>query len=300
MIELSRRNMIISITFLVLVWGLCWPIYKITLAYTPPLLFAGMRPLIGGLLLSMLCFPKRKSIKWRENWRIYCISALLNTVLYFGIQTIGLMYLPGGLFSVIVYFQPVLIGIFAWLWLSETMSTIKIVGLITGFIGVIAVSVGGISGQASILGIILAMITAISWAIGVIYVKKVSPHVDSLWLVALQSVLGGVVLTCSGLGIESWSSITWNGTYLFGLIFGSTLGIPMAFIIYFKLVNSGEASKVASYTFLVPLIAVLFGTLFLGEPFTLSLLVGLILIVSSIYFVNRPTQSDQKPKSHDF
>ncbi len=176
------------------------------------------------------------------------------------------------------------------------MSTIKIVGLITGFIGVIAVSVGGISGQASILGIILAMITAISWAIGVIYVKKVSPHVDSLWLVALQSVLGGVVLTCSGLVIESWSSITWNGTYLFVLIFGSTLVIPMAFIIYFKLVNSGGASKVSSYTFLVPLIAVLFGTLFLGEPFTLSLLVGLIFIFIIIYFFYLLSHIYLKPK----
>ncbi|USK68790.1 DMT family transporter [Peribacillus asahii] len=296
MIELSRKKMIIYMACLVLIWGLCWPIYKFTLSYTPPLLYAGMRALIGGVLLSILCFPKRKSIRWSENWRIYCVSALFNTVLFFGLQTIGLMYLPGGLFSVIVYLQPVLIGIFAWIWLGETMSAIKVIGLVIGFLGVGAVSIGGISGQVSLLGLALAMITAISWTLGVIYVKKVSPKVDSLWLVALQSVLGGVVLTGMGLGAESWSDIVWNSTYVFGLVFGSTLGIPVAYILYFKLLNSGETSKVASSTFLVPLIAVLFGTSFLGEPFTLSLFIGLILIASSIYLVNRPKKSEPEYK----
>jgi len=296
MIELSRRKMIIYMACLVLIWGLCWPIYKFTLSYTPPLLYAGMRALIGGALLSILCFPKRKSIRWSENWRIYCISALFNTVLFFGLQTIGLMYLPGGLFSVIVYLQPVLIGVFAWVWLGETMSAIKVIGLVIGFLGVGAVSTGSISGQVSLLGVALAMITAISWTLGVIYVKKVSPKVDSLWLVALQSVLGGVVLTGMGLGAESWSDIVWNSTYVFGLVFGSTLGIPVAYILYFKLLNSGETSKVASSTFLVPLIAVLFGTSFLGEPFTLSLFIGLILIASSIYLVNRPKKSEPEYK----
>ncbi|USK58434.1 DMT family transporter [Peribacillus asahii] len=296
MIELSRRKMIIHMACLVLIWGLCWPIYKFTLSYTPPLLYAGMRALIGGVLLSILCFPKRKSIRWSENWRIYCVSALFNTVLFFGLQTIGLMYLPGGLFSVIVYLQPVLIGVFAWVWLGETMSAIKVIGLVIGFLGVGAVSTGSISGQVSLLGVALAIITAISWTLGVIYVKKVSPKVDSLWLVALQSVLGGVVLTGMGLGAESWSDIVWNSTYIFGLVFGSTLGIPVAYILYFKLLNSGETSKVASSTFLVPLIAVLFGTSFLGEPFTLSLFIGLILIASSIYLVNRPKKSEPKYK----
>ncbi|MFD0824274.1 DMT family transporter [Neobacillus sp. M.A.Huq-85] len=275
-----------AIAGLVLIWGFSWPLYKVALSYTPPILFAGMRPLIGGIVLSTLLIPQWKKIKWRENWRIYCISALLNTFLFFGLQTIGLNFLPGGLFSVLVYFQPVLIGLLGWLWLGERMSIIKITGLIVGFLGVAAVSSEGFTGHVSILGIVLALATAIFWAIGVIYVKKVSHKVDSLWMVGLQSLIGGMVLTGIGVVKEDWSSIVWNGKYLFGLSYGSILGVAAAYILYFKLVNSGEATKVASFTFLVPLIAVLVGTLFLGEKFTYSLLVGLILIVISIYFVN--------------
>jgi drug/metabolite transporter (DMT)-like permease len=284
----------VALAFLILIWGVSWSIYKMALTYSPPLLFAGMRSLLGGLVLALFLLPKLKKIGWRENWKRYCISALLNTICFYGIQSLGLIYMPGGLFSVLVYFQPILIGLFAWMWLGEKMNGIKIFGLIIGFAGIVAVSADGFTGQFSILGVVLGLLTALSWALGVIYVKKVSHHVDSMWMVAMPSMLGGVILTGLGLLTESWTSIVWNGYYVFGLGFGSTLGIPIAFVIYFSLVNGGDASKVASFTFLVPLLAVVTGTLFMGEPFSYSLLAGLVLIVISITCVNRPAVRQAK------
>lgn len=289
--SLSRPQTIGLLAFLVAVWGVSWPIYKIALAYTPPLLFAGMRTLLGGLLLACLLFPKRSSVNWKENRSIYMISAVFNVILFYGMQTVGLMYMPSGLFSVIVYLQPVLVGLLAWLWLGERMTVSKVAGLLIGFLGVAAVSSGGFTGNIAALGIVFAIVTAVSWATGTVYVKKVSSRVDSMWLVAFQCIIGGVVLTAAGSVTEEWSSIVWNAPYLSGLVFGIVLGISASWIVYFTLVNSGDASKVASYTFLVPLVAVFSGTLFLGEPFTVNLLIGLVLIGISIFLVNR------KPKS---
>lgn len=288
----------LAITFLVLVWGISWPIYKVALIYTPPFLFAGMRALLGGVLLALFLLPTWKRINWRENWYRYCISALFNTIFYFGIQTVGLMYLPGGLFSVLVYFQPVLIGLFAWIWLGENMSFQKIVGLIMGFLGVLVVSADGLTGQISILGIFLAILSAVSWALGVIYVKKENDKVDSFWMVALPFIIGGVVLTGIGTVVEGWSNIVWNGEYIFGLGFAATFGIPLSFIVYYGLINNGEATKVASFTFLVPLIAVLTGTVFLDEAITYTLIIGLILIIVSIFIVNY-SGKNQKNKLND-
>jgi drug/metabolite transporter (DMT)-like permease len=288
--ELSRSKTIGLITFLVVVWGISWPIYKIALAYTPPLLFAGMRTLLGGFLLAFLYAAKWKQIRWRENWLIYVLSSVFNVILFYGLQTVGLLYMPSGLFSVIVYLQPVLVGIFAWLWLGEAMTALKITGLIIGFLGVAAVSGGGLSGHIAIIGIVMALVTALSWSIGTVYVKKVSLRVDSIWLVAFQCIIGGMVLTASGSITEQWSDITWNIPYLSGLIFGIIIGISASWVVYFTLVTSGDASKVASYTFLVPLNSVFSGTLFLQEPFSVYLLIGLVLIAISIYLVNRKSK----------
>jgi len=279
------------IACLVLIWGVSWSIYKAAMPFTPPILFAGTRTFFGGLLLAIFILGTRHRIRWRENWLRYCISALLNTVLFYGIQTIGLNYLPGGLFSVLIYFQPVLIGLFSWMWLQESMSALKIIGLLTGFVGILTISAKGLTGEISILGVALAIISAILWALGVVYVKKESDKVDSLWMIVMQFVIGGAVLLGIGSGVESWASIEWSQHYYWiGLLFGSTLGIPIAFVIYFGLLKAGDASKIASFTFLVPLIAVLIGTIFMNEPFTLSLLIGLILIVCSIWLVNATGQ----------
>ncbi|NEW07700.1 DMT family transporter [Paenibacillus sp. SYP-B3998] len=279
----------ISLTILlILIWAFSWPIYKLALPYTPPLLFAGLRTLLGGLLLTLFLLKQWRLIRWRENKFIYIVSSVLNVILFYGLQTVGLQYLPSGLFSVIVYLQPVLIGIMAWLWLGESMSLIKIIGLLIGFIGVITVSSGALSGHISIIGIVIALVTSLSWATGTVVVKKIGTNTNRMWLVAFQCLIGGFVLSGAGLLTEQSSHIVWsNPLYLTGLIYGAIVGIPLSWIIYYKLMNAGEVSKVASSTFLVPLLAVFIGTLVLHEPFTYALLVGLLFIAASIYLVNR-------------
>ncbi|AET61885.1 transport protein [Paenibacillus terrae HPL-003] len=285
--ELTTAKRIMMIALLVVLWGISWPIYKVALQFTPPLLFAGLRTLLGGLLLGAILLPRWKRIRWKENWRVYAISGVFNVVLFYGLQTVGLMYVPSGLFSVLVYLQPVLVGIFAWMWLGEAMPGLKVTGLVIGFLGVAAVSVGGFSGHVAVAGVAIAIITAVSWALGTVYVKKVNQRVDSLWLVAFQCTLGGIVLTGAGTVTESWSDIVWNVPYMSGLLFGIVLGISLSWLLYFTLVNSGDASKVASYTFLVPVISVFVSSLLLHEAITAFLLIGLVLIGLSIYLVNR-------------
>ncbi|KEO83156.1 DMT family transporter [Tumebacillus flagellatus] len=280
---------------LVIIWGVSWPIYKIALQYTPPILFAGMRSLLGGIILVFFLLPTWKKLNFRANWSRYLLSAILNITCFFGFQTVGLLYLPGGLFSVLVYFQPVLIGLFSWLWLGENMNPLKIAGLLIGFLGIVVISAQSFTGDVSVLGVVLALLTVLAWALGVIYIKKQSTRVDSMWMVAMQCILGGAILTVVGARTESFGDIVWSGSYLGGLAFGTVLGVPLAFSIYYKLVNGGDASKVASFTFLVPLIAVLCGTVFLREPLTYSLLAGLVLIVLSISFVNYKGGKSKKP-----
>lgn len=295
--ELSKKKTGLLIVSLVFMWGLSWPIYKIALNDTPPLLFAGMRTLAGGVLLTLTLLPSFKKIRFRENWKIYCTSAVFNAFLFYGLQTIGLSYVPEGLFTVIVYVQPVLIGLLAWLWLGEAISAMKIIGLIIGFLGVGIISITGLSGHISPIGIVLALATAISWAIGTVYVKRVGTRVDALWLVAIQCVLGGLGMTILAGGIESWGHIVWNGPYLVGLIYGAIFGIPLSWVVFFTLIRSGDTSKVASFTFLVPMIAVFIGTLFLHEEFSIYLFVGLVLIVGSIYLVNRKVKITNKEQA---
>lgn len=294
---MSRTRTVLLIAFLVVVWGVNWPLTKIALVYTPPILFAGIRTVLGGLLLLIVAIPRFKLLRFQQTWYIYLISCLFNIVLYYGLQTVGLQYLPAGLFSVIVFLQPMLLGILSWAWLGESMYGLKIVGLILGFAGVAVISAGSLSGHLSVVGVVLALASAVAWALGTAYVKKTSGSVDSIWLVTVQLIIGGLVMTGLGTGMESWSRIVWNLPFIATLVFIAVFVIAAGWLVFFTLIGSGEASKVASYTFLIPLISILTGTVFLHEPFTFYLLAGLVLIVVSIYFVNRPRKAPVVPDS---
>ncbi|WP_427071698.1 DMT family transporter [Lysinibacillus fusiformis] len=274
------------LTFLVIIWGIHWPLAKFSLNYSSPLLFSGLRLFIGGLILLIIAIPRYKMLRFKETWPIYFVSAFFNIILFYGLQTVGLNYLPAGLFTSIVYLQPVLMGILSWIWLGESMHFLKFAGLILGFAGVGVICLGGLAGHISIIGVLLALCTAVSWAFGTVFMKRTAQKVDGIWLTTLHIIIGGLFLLALGTGTESWSSISWNIQFTLSLLFISIFVIAFGWLAFFTLVSSGEASKVSTYTFLIPVISILVSSFFLHEAVTINLFVGMIIVVLSIVLVN--------------
>ncbi|MBY0009277.1 DMT family transporter [Paenibacillus typhae] len=282
----QRSRTALLLAFLVIVWGINWPLSKIALTYAPPLLFAGIRTVIAGIILIIAALPKWKQLEFRRLWPVYLASAVLSIVFYYGFQTIGLQYVPSGLFSAIVFLQPVLLGIFAWIWLGESMYGLKILGLLLGFAGVAALSIGGFTGSISAAGVLLALASALCWALGTVYMKRNAARVDMLWLTAMQIMIGGVILLGAGSVTESWAAITWSGAFIMNTLFIAVFVIALGWMVYFKLINEGEAGKVGSFTFLIPLMSIGSSVVLLHEQITLNLIAGMVLIVGSILLVN--------------
>ncbi|WP_028544459.1 DMT family transporter [Paenibacillus taiwanensis] len=284
--QLSRVKVAAYLTFLILIWGINWPLSKFALAYAPPILFAGLRTFIAGIILLAFALTRFKQLRFKETWPIYVLASILNIVLYYGFQTVGLQYMPAGLFSAIVFFQPVLLGIFSWLWFGELMYGLKMVGLLLGFAGVSVMSIGGFTGNISGWGIVLAIASAISWATGSMYMKKQAAQVDSVWMTTMQMLIGGIVMLVSGSFVENWADIIWSGSFVGVTLFISVFVIALGWLVYFTLIGTGEASKVGSFTFLIPVVSILISVIFFHEKVTVSLLTGLVLIAFSILFVN--------------
>ncbi|WP_028402408.1 DMT family transporter [Ectobacillus panaciterrae] len=283
---LSKKATILGIAFVILSWSLTWPISKIGLHYSPPLLFAGMRTLLGGILLAIFLSNRIRELQWKKNWRIFVVSALFNVIIFIASSNFALKYLPSGLYTVILYSQPVLVVLLSWLWLKESMTVRKLTGILLGFFGVLIVSFKGLNGYVSLVGILLALISALGWTFGTVYVKKNNEKVHWLWLVAMQNLIGGIFMTCSGLLTEDAYSIEWKPPLILSLFYGGVIALGVATAVYNKLMSVGESSKVASFTFLVPVLAVGIGSIFLGEDFTISIFGGLVLIFASIYLIN--------------
>jgi O-acetylserine/cysteine efflux transporter len=286
-LEKKRGFTLFLFLLLSFLWGSSFPIIKIGLNYAPPFLYVGIRCLLAGIIMVMIASILEGKPHFRKTWHIFVICSLFNVTLFQGLHGVALLYLPSGLTAVIIYLQPVFTCILAWIWLKELMPLTKIIGLLIGFVGVISVSLEGISGIISPLGIGLALGASICWAMGTVYFKYAQEKVPVLWLVGLQFLLGGMILLPVGTVFENWNEISWNLEFWLTTIYTSLFSISLAWVIWLNLIREGEAGRVSAYTFLTPLVAILIGVLFLGESFTIYLAVGAILIILSIYLVNR-------------
>ncbi|MDQ3795797.1 MAG: DMT family transporter [Actinomycetota bacterium] len=293
----KRRFVVLAFSLLVVFWGSAFAVVKVGLGYSPPVLFAGLRILIGGLAMVVAALLWGGSPNVGRDWPVFLLLALYNAVLFIGLQTYAILHLPSGSAAVLVYLQPILVGVLAWLILGELLSTAKIVGLLLGFSGIVAVSIESISGGTNAVspaGVIFGAGSALFWALGTVYFKKYEERISTLWAVAMTFLVGGVVLTALGLVVEGWREVSWTGEFVASLLYSGLVGISLAWVIWFALVRAGEASRVAAYIFAVPLTAVLIGAVFLDEPLGYALLVGAALVVSGIYLVNRePRQAKE-------
>lgn len=286
----ERRFAILAFVFLILFWSSAFGAIKVSLEYAPPILFAGMRTLLCGLVVALAALVWGGRANLRRDWPIYLLLAVFNVVLFMGLQTLTILYMPSGSAAVVIYLQPILVGLASYLVLGEQLSVAKVVGLVLGFSGVVAVSAGSLSGSSlgSPLGVAFGIGSALSWTLGTVYFKRYGEKLSTLWAVAVPFSAGGIVLTGLGLVLEPLSGISWTGTYVASFLYTALFGTALAWILWLGLVKAGEASRVSAYVFFVPLASVLLGAVFLGEALSLWLLAGAVLIVCGIYLVNKP------------
>lgn len=271
---------------LVLAWGSTFAAVKIGLDSAPPVLFGGLRSLLGGAVMVVLAASRSGRPVLRDTWRAYAVLTLLNVVLFFTLQTLAILELPSGLAAVLIYLQPVLVGVLAAPLLGESLTGSKIAGLLLGFAGIVVVSAGAFSGHASLLGVGYAVVGALIWALGTISFKRHAHRLDPLWSVAIPFVVGGAVLTAGGAAVEG-TSIDWSAEFVAALAYAALIGTALSWTLWFGLVSSGEAGRAASYIFFVPLISLVIGAVFLHESLGPSLLVGAASVILGVYLVNR-------------
>ncbi|NMP23718.1 DMT family transporter [Sulfobacillus harzensis] len=269
--------------FLIVVWGVVWPLSKIALASCPPVLFAGLRVMIGGIVL----LPWAIRGLDRESVGVNLILALLNVFFFYGLQNIALQYEPAGLISILVYIQPVVTAVLARLWLKEWLTPVKLVGIILGFLGVAFISAGQLDvREVGGLAVAAGLAAGFSWGLGTVVYKKFRRHPRPVHDVGIQFAVGGVLLLGLGSVTEHWGTVHWSGVFVADLLCVGLLGTALAWIIWSGLVQAGEASRVAAWSFLVPVLATVLSVWWMGEPLTTGLVAGGVSVMVGLYLIN--------------
>ncbi|MCL4535524.1 MAG: DMT family transporter [Bacteroidetes bacterium] len=283
---------------LCLVWAFAYTAIKLGVRHAPPLTFTIARAVVGGLALSVVAlFTTGPFPRDAFTHRSAAILGLCNVAGLAGFMALGLTRISAGESSILTYTAPLVISVMAWVWLGESLSPLKALGLVAGFGGVVVVMAGevSLSGHPAWLGYALTLSGALAWATGTVYFRAYQARLNILWVTALQGFYGAVPLALAALFLER-PAIDWSFELAWTTAYNGLGPMALAYLIWFYLLRHRAAAEVSSYIFLVPFFAVVMGALVLGERLGLLALLGVALILAGIYLVNRQTSASPTPR----
>lgn len=258
-------------------WGTT---YIVATEYLPaghPLLVAALRSLPVGLLMTVGLKQLPQGIWW---WRMLILGGL-NIGLFQALLFIAAYRLPGGVAATAGSIQPLLVVFLAWQILGDPPSKKSILAAVTGFFGV-GLLVLGPSARLDGVGIVAAIASAAAMGLGTVLVKRWKSPAPLLVFTAWQLVVGGLILLPIALVIEGpFAQLTWVN--LLGFLYLGLIGTGLAYALWFRGIRKLDATAVSYLGLMSPVVATLLGYLFLQQTLTPIQLLGVVIVLSSVF-----------------
>jgi drug/metabolite transporter (DMT)-like permease len=293
-VPISKRFQVVLAFALVYVfWGSTYLGIRIAVERIPPILMAGVRFSIAGVFLLVFCRltgrPTRLTLD--QFWRLAFIGILLLSISN-AMLAWAELYVPTGLAALLLSFTPIWFLFIEHVLLRHGahVGRAALAGVALGVVGMVVLlwprlhgikTLGGwqLVAAASLLG------ASFSWAFGSVLARhwrvQVDPMVGSGW----QMTLAGILDTAAGLALGQHHAARWDasalGAILYLVVFGSWVGYSA----YVYLLRHVPTSKVSTYAYVNPVVAVFLGWAILGERIDAFMFAGLAIIVPAVALV---------------
>jgi drug/metabolite transporter (DMT)-like permease len=283
------------------VWGSSFLFTKIAVANLPPALFAGIRFVTAGVLLALVAeihggsrLPTRLI-----EWRHVTIAGFFMVFVSNGLNTWAIQYIPSN--------QSALLNGTSAFWIAglgvfgrrgHPLTRWAVLGLVIGFIGAVLMLIpkGHLFSKGSLaqLGVLTA---CASWSLGTLYYRSIDTQLNSTMFMALQMLMGGLMLLA--LALSRGDSMHWppNTPGLISLCYLTFLSSGLAYTAYGWLTMNTTPTLIGTYSYVNPAIAALLGWLILHEHLSGLQLVGMAVIIVGVCILTLPGGSLTDPKT---
>lgn len=287
----------LSITFKLLpvlgisvIYAFCYTAIKFGLAYSPPLIFGGMRAFFGGLaLLGILIVLRQPFFPSYRDWGVIFLIGLVSTTLNFGAMFLSPGLTGAGIASVLGNLQPLITLLLAALFLGERMTIPKIAALVLGSTGVTLIAFPAIFGTSryGINGSLLALSVSVSSAVGSILVKHLIQKSKILLYAAWQLIIGSLPLLAISILVEPVKKIAWTPNFIGILLFLALVGTSLVTAAWYWLLQNQEVGFLSLFLFLTPLFGLGIAAYAFDERLDLMASIGVVCILVGITIIAR-------------
>lgn len=265
------------------IWGSSFTLIKIAVRDVSPDQLVLSRLALGAAVLAIVALLSRMSLRMSGlAWMHVTVSAVFATVVPYLLLSFGEQHTGAGLAGVLIGGTPLLTLLFATLALRSERATRRgVVGFVLGFVGVVLVVAPWASGGGSLAGSLACFAAAASYAVGYVYVRRfLTPFGIAPLTLATTQLVAAVVLQLLITPFFGWQPIRAISVgAVVSIVLLGVLSTGLANILYFRLIQDIGAAGAAAVDYVVPIFAVLFGVILLGEPITWNVIAGGVIVL---------------------
>jgi drug/metabolite transporter (DMT)-like permease len=287
-----RFRIIIAFAAIYLVWGSTYLAIRFAIETLPPLLTAGARFAVAGPLLYAWARRGGGPRPSRRQWLAAVIAGGLLLLGGNGLVTSAEERVSSGLTALLVATVPLWMVLLDWVFLRAGRPSLKVLlGLALGLVGIVLlIGPAHMLGEHRIdlIGVGLALVAALSWAIGSLYARRAPLPDPPLLGTAMEMISGGVLLLLAS-GIKGeWGQVDFAAVSVsswLALAYLTVLGSIVGFTGYTWLLRVSTPARVSTYAYVNPVIAVMLGWALGGETLTAQMLLAAVVIICAVVLI---------------
>ena len=284
--DLSRRAALLLFAVVVLSWGFNWTVTKTLVESVSALWTTALRAVIAAAALLVLLLVRGQFV-WprRGDWPVVLAVALFHMVAFSLLVSFGLQLAPVGRSIVLGYTTPLWVTPGAWLLLGETMTRQRLLGVALGLVG-LAVMFNPLAidwnDRAGLIGNGLILLSALCWAVSILYVRAhvwiATPFQLTFW----QTLLAAIVLSAMAMLVDGAPVVPATPTIIGGFLYGGLIGTALAYWAMTMVNRSLPAVTTSLGILATPVVGVITSMVVLGERVDIYLIVAMLLILGGI------------------
>lgn len=288
----SKTTLVVLAFFAIyVIWGSTYLLNKIAVLELPPFMLASFRFTTAGILIFVLARIMGIKISiTRKQLGNTIIAGFLFLSFGNGVVVWALKYVDTGFAALEISAQPLIILLLMWMLQGKKIQPMSIIGVIFGIVGIyLLISQKQIiTKEGSILGMIMIFACMLSWGYGSLFVGKADLPSNYFVNTGYQMFTGGIILALMSFGFgEEWTSpLDWSGKVQLVMILLVIFGSILAFTSFNYLLKSVSPEKVATSTYVNPIVALILGWYFLEEEITSQSIVAAVVLLTGVYFIN--------------
>lgn len=289
----SRNTLLIVLAFfsIYVIWGSTYLFNKIAVGELPPFILASVRFVTAGSLIFIIAKILGISTKITKQQLINTVIAgFLFLTLGNGLVVWALKYVDSGFAALEISAQPLVILLLMRIHQGKKIQLMSFIGVILGFVGIyLLVSQKQVINQEnSIIGMLMIFACMLSWAYGSLFVGKAELPQNFFINTGYQMFTGGIMLfVVSLLFGETWSLPTeWSSDVQISMLLLVLFGSIVAFTSFNYLLKIVSPEKVATSTYVNPIVALFLGWYFLDEQITMQSTMAAVILLTGVYFIN--------------